>query len=715
MSIRPCLSNTLAALLLALIAASPVYAAVNPLQLLDNYVHYARTGQFELAEANARQLLDTVDEDAEMARLLDEGRVTMERYEDALRRAQGVPELEEIAAELDQRIESGRLGLARDHDRIEEAIRMITGTQRERLLGRQRLRAAGEYAVPNLLRRITDDRDQGNRIAAENMLREIGRLAVTPLSVALAELGDHAAQRIVCDILGDIGYAHAAPYLIAFSNDETLPQNLRDAARRAVQRLDMPEMDFNLAEMWTWIGHRYFDDARSLIAYPDEEQNNVWRYHDTVGLTPINVPTAIYGRVMAMMASREALALDVNHRDALALFVAANLKRENDLPDGAADPIFGDLDYTPSFYATVFGTQTCLDVLGMAIDAHDTPLVRDAIDALSRTTGGANLFAYGEGRRPLLEAMDYPDRRVQYESALTLARALPKEGFAGDYTVVPKLASAVRTGDRQFAVVMGDDDEDRRTLANRLDRLGYEIVATEASLASIRDSIDYAIGVDLIAVRMRTPDRAQEAVSQLRGLRRLAVTPMLVLADHADVPGLRLEYRERQNMRVSRFGLDDDAFRVTVENLMDRAVGGRITEAEAEVYAIEALDALRDVAISDSSVYEISDAESALLDALETRIGGTRMLVADILALIDSSRAQQRLCDAALAADDFEQIELFIRTADSVKRFGNRLQDRHVNALLAIIADATGERAEAASELYGAMNLPTEAAVQFLP
>ena len=79
--------------------------------------------------------------------------------------------------------------------------------------------------------------------------------------------------------------------------------------------------------------------------------------------------------------------------------------------------------------------------------------MRDAIAALSKTTGGSNLFARTTGRQPLLEALSYPDRRVQYEAALTLGNAMPQQRFAGDQAVVPTLASAVRQGGKAMAVV----------------------------------------------------------------------------------------------------------------------------------------------------------------------------------------------------------------------------------------------------------------------
>jgi hypothetical protein len=312
--------NLLAAFVIATIAftgVAPTTAANadrgNELQWLDNFVHYTLVVRPELAEAYARQLLDSGISDADLVLLLDEGRVTQERFEAAMSRAQFVPELEDVAAELAVRMEQGRLDLARDGDRIEEAVQMLVGTQRQRILAERRLRAAGEYAVPELLRQIVEGRDHRIRRASETMIRQIGRMAVTPLSVAVSELGDPAAQRIVCDMLGDIGYPHALPYLVELSRQDNLATPVREAANRAIRRLNVPGVGDSLSELYVWLARQYYDDATSLIAYPDEQTNNIWRYDDFIGLTPIAVRTEIFGRVMAMRKSSHALNFDPQH------------------------------------------------------------------------------------------------------------------------------------------------------------------------------------------------------------------------------------------------------------------------------------------------------------------------------------------------------------------------------------------------------------------
>lgn len=706
--------SVLAAGVLAVSLAGSAGAASDALQHLDNFVHYTQIARPDLAAAAARKLLDSGITDAELVTLLDEGRVTPERFDSAISRAQFMPQLESIAGELTTRMEKGRTDLARDQNRIDEAVRMLIGTQRERLLAHRRLQSAGEYAVPALLRQITEGRDQSLRMAAQDMLRKLGPQAVMPLCVALPHVGDATSQRIVCDMLGDLGYPHAAPFLLEASMDAKTSPPVRDAALRAFNRLPVPPSEGGASGLYAHLAGQYFERTGSLIAFPNEPTNNIWSYDPFIGLTPTAVETDIFPQVMSMMLSRRALQLDAGNQRALSLFVAANLRRENDMPPGGVDPIFGESAYTPAFYATVFGTATCMDVLAMALDAQDTPLIRDAIAALAKTTGGSNLLSYGMGRQPLVEAVYYPDRRVQYEAALTLGRALPKQGFSGDYSVVPLLASAVRAGGQLFAVVVADDEEDRTILGSRLNDLGFDVIGSESSIAGVRDAIDHAVGIDLVLVQMRTADRARQAVSDLRSVPATSVVPVLVLAEPVDLPSLRLEYRDVMTVEPTRRGLSPQVLSSAIDGLMIRATGGRMTEAEAEGYAIEAIDTLRDIAVAGSAVYEIADAETALIEALGTRTGGVLMLVADVVAMIDSDRAQRRLFDAALSATEYDQVDLLTRVAASVKRFGNRAEERHVNALLDLVANSEGRTAEAAAEVHGALNLPAAAAVRLI-
>jgi HEAT repeat protein len=703
------------ALLAFLFVAAPVGAQDDdPAELLEEFIHYTLIAKPDLAAAYAERLLGSPGTNAELARVLDEGRVDRDRFERAVGQAHRMSELEEIAAELDRRVSEGKLDLARDPRRIDAAITMLTGTQRMKIHAHRLLIAAGEYAVPRLLRVVTESRDERLRTAADKMLGEIGRYSGAPLCAALPELDDRN-QRLICGVLGEIGLPQSASYLMELLQDEAAADTTREAAAAAFRSVYKGRGDITLSELYEELARNYFDERESLIAYPFEATNNVWSYDSFHGLEATPVPSGIYSQVMAMWAASKALRVDPSNAAALSLFVAANLKRENKLPQGADDPIYGEGRYSPAFFATVFGPKVCLDVLGIGIDRVDTPLVRDAIAALAQTSGGANLFTMGGGRQPLLEALRFPDRRVQYEAALTLGRALPVQRFPGDVAVVPLLASAVRTGDESFAVVIAGDEEDRRIDAERLENLGFTIIASATDVASIRPEVAAAVGVDLVVAHAADVDTAEQLVENLHLYTNTSAAPIVLLAAAVDLPTLKQEFRDNIRVKVSRSRVTEQQFSESVDEVMLRASGGRMTEAEAEVYAIEAIMTLRDIAISGNTAYTIADAEPALIQALDARSGSLRLSVADILALIGSQRAQRTLFDAALAAGGDERIELLDRVGESVKRYGNQADQRHINGLMDLITNSSGRTAEAAARVYGALDLPTGTAIDLVP
>lgn len=681
-----------------------------PIERLEQVVHYTLIARPGLAASHARELLDAPLTDAELAELVDDGTIATERLNDAFSYARNIPEVTDLMAEIEHRIEQGRLDLARDPERIREAIAMLNGTARAQFIARRRLEAAGEYAVPYLLNEIIEGTDDRIRMRAEATLRDIGRVAVTPLSIALPALGE-THQQVVCNILADIGHPHAAPYLLELSMNANASDVTRQVATRAYRRVGGGADD--LSTQFANLANSYFTRAMSLVAYPGDDYNNVWHWDDFVGLVPTPVPTEIFTQVMAMRTATRSLQFDHSNRTALSLYVAANLKRQNDLPADEQDPIYGDADYSPEFYATVFGPSICYDILSMALDMRDTRLVRNAIDALSHTTGGASLISDGS-RQPLLEAIYYPDRRTQYDAALVLGNALPEEKYEGDFAVVPILASAVRSGGRSFAVVIASDQEERSVLSDRLTDLDFEMIGAAGSLSSLELQIAESVGVDLVVLSMSNADAAEDLLDQLRLQPRTIATPVLVLAGDDDMRSLQREYDNDYSVHTAGRAISDDAFNAAVDYLLDRAVGGRMSEFEGEVYAIRAIDALRNIAVNRSDVYDIADAESTLVEAIDMWFGDMRDRIASTLSMIDSERAQRKLLDLAFSLEDNERIAMLDHAAASVRRFGNLAEDRHAKMVVDLIVSSSGETADAAARLHGAMNLPPDSALQLI-
>ena len=693
-------------LLVMALFSGPIHAedANSPTTNLEDFVHYALVANVQMAEAHAKALLDGVS-DSELAELVDEKPKLRKRLNRALDWARRVPEMEATVTELADRIESGRIELAHSPLRVKQAISMLDGSRRDQLVARKRLVAAGEYAVPGLVDLITaDGTSERVRWNAEQILIEIGREAVTPMTVVIPNVADDDKKRLI-EILEQIRYMHAAPILAELAADPSASEDVRSAARRALNNMGVsPEA--TPGELHSELARMYFDEREDLVARPLDSMSNIWIWGEQGGLLTSPVPMEIYSPIMAMRTSEKALSYEPDDSSALAIYVASNLRRENRLK-GDSDPFFTQMDYSPQFYATYHGPGVGQDVLVLGLDSGDTPLVRDALEGLAATSGQENLFGRYVGREPLVDALQYPDRRVQFDSALVLARALPDQAFPASNRVIPLLASAIRTSGDEYAIVIAESVEDRRAAQDRLEAMGFKVVGTDRSVARLADAISQSPGIDLAYVQGGSLDSSETVLENLRSTSGTLNTPVVFSVATVDMPAYKSKYARNMKVALVRSGISDEAFDANVETLLEDASGGRISESDSDIYAIESLDALKSIALVRPQAYEITDAESTLVDALAERQDMTKMMVAEILSYMDSPSAQRALLDAALsqeAGDD--RVQLLNYAAASIRRYGDNASKAQVAELSKLIESSTGMEADAAAQVRGALNRP---------
>ena len=242
---------------------------------------------------------------------------------------------------------------------------MLKGTMRAKMLGTRRLVEAGEYAVPELLEVLVKGNDPEMELAVTKVLEEIKRQAVLPLCAALPGLSPEVQVKVV-RILGAIGWPTAFPYLLDVSKTIGTTAEVRQAAMQVFRRLGGTSTD--AAAAYGALARKFFNEEQSLVAYPSDPNNVVWSYGTHSGLVATPVPTDIFSQVMAMKAAKRAMELQPNDRIALSLYVAADLRRENQLGSGQVDPFAGDVEYSPQFFATASGSDIVRSVLAMAIE-----------------------------------------------------------------------------------------------------------------------------------------------------------------------------------------------------------------------------------------------------------------------------------------------------------------------------------------------------------
>jgi hypothetical protein len=673
-------------------------------QALADFIHFVLIANYDIAGDVGRQLLESGITAGEFVDLVDAMR-ERDRFDKALARAMRVDALEDVAGQMDDLYRQGKLARSRNPDEIAKSIDLLTGQLLQRLLGQERLKAAGEYAMPQLLDAVLDGSKPALRAEATQLLIDMGGDAVTPLAVALKSLSP-SQQEIIVTILGRSGQRTALPYVVELART-TDSDSVRSAAERAAQALggnttlDPAALFFQLAE-------GYYDERSDLTSFPGEEFQLLWAYDPGLGLIMTPIRTEVYHEAMAMRSVERVLRERPDAPDAIGLWIAANYSREIDAPASYENPAYSSDRRGAEYFAVAAGSPIAQRVLARAIDDRATPLARRAIAAIEQTAGATNLVAVGdEGRSPLLDALAYADRRVRYDAALALAAAQPTSSFSGSEQVVPILASAIRSAGELYAVILtGRDREEYDRLRGILEAAGYTVLPpSDQGLGGLAAPLAEVPGVDLIVTSLPF-DQTRQQIEQARAGRKVSVAPVLALVPPEDLEAMDRQFGRDTLVATRRGSINRQQITAAVGQLVERASGGAISEGEADLYAARSLAALRDLAVSRNGVLEVAAAAQQLVSALPEVDAGARLAVAEVLAHIGEERTQSAIADAALDARGAAQIAMLEKLGDSAKRFGNLLPTRYARRLVELARSSNEDVATAAAAVMGALDLP---------
>ncbi|MEM9791168.1 MAG: HEAT repeat domain-containing protein [Planctomycetota bacterium] len=675
-----------------------------------DFNHYVLVARPDLAAAAGQQLLDA--DNTELLAAVESGDYA--NWQETVSQAQRLEGVADVANQVADKVQQARIDVARDPNRIAADIAALSNSRRAYSNAVQRLAAAGQYATPAMLEALQDPDRTALQPFILSAFEEIGRPVAYPLAVALGDLSTPTIEQ-VAQVLATIGYPDVAPYIKAAIETKPLDPQTKSVLTTALNRLaerSRMDADVSASAMFLALAEAQYDGASAdQPGYDDAEQVGLlWRYGPEIGLVSVAVPAEIYPDTLAMDSTKASLGLDDANTPALELYLAANLRRENRLPDGMTDPSY-PLDAQPAaYYARLAGPAPVMAVLDRALTDRDPALALDAIDVLGEVAGTQALVSDDAASDSLLMALGSPDRRVRFAAAMTLGQARPQDAFDGSFRVVPTLAEAVRQGDALYAVALAGTQDRVNALIDQLDALGYTTIGatTVSDLSAEADAIP---GIDLIAVAGPV-DTVTQLIKTTQGDYRLGSAPVVALVS-ADGQAQMAEFAD-DLPRVS-VGLDSDD-PATLDAAVQAATSAPGTEPigldEGTDLAVAALDLLRELAEERQAVYQLSDAQPVLVTALGDNRPEIMIGSANILALLNDSAAQQAIARAALDAGGLDQVDLLGALAESARHHGNLLDSNLQDRVADLINGSTGDLAEAASMVYGALGLPTSVSAE---
>lgn len=693
-----------------------------------DYLHFARMGKFDAAELYAAALLANAEFTPEKALALSEkyrnSRETLIMLVDS-------SSIRENAAKILKRVRDGEADNRKSPKQIADAIDWLSGDPTQRAVGLDRLQYAGEYAIPWVVDRLRDSSKKDLYPYIERVLPKIGKGAVSPLVIAL-QIKEDSVRETLIDALGSLGYPQALPYLARIAQDGKQTDSVRKTARESIQKI--LKTDPALKEMPAPVGflslaEMYYTDTPSLRANESEEMANVWTLKDNA-LVPIAIPRQIYNSVMCMRCCEDALALQSDMLEAVALWSAANFRREAELgmnvqsveadPKALADRTRSETYPRSLYFARSFGTRYALMTLARGIKDSDTPVALGAVTALDGIASVNAMVGPDEAKQPLVSALSFPDVLVRITAALSLAKAMPPQNFQGSHLVIPILASAIDLRGTVNVLVIDPVESSRQLVTELAQKNGGTVIATATLSEAVNQARQQMAQVDLVVLssELKSPG-VVEAIKQIKADDRLALAPLVIAAQ----PGSAVEAINAGSVdrRIERFivrkaeGLSNEEM-TQLGTLFAQAwaQAGRkfghqaISPEQSLKLSLAAADALRRVAMSGTSVFKFKVAEPALIRACSHTDETLRLKVAAVLAWSDSAAAQAAIAQLALdaAATEMQRVAAFDILAESAKRVGKKMSDDLIKSLIdQSMNDANLTIRTAASQALGAFNL----------
>ena len=405
----------------------------------NDFLHYTIIGRFDLAKGYAQAVLASNPDPVQLLALSEKNR---QGYEILLRANEVAPdsELVQLSGKILAIIEQGRFTRRSEPKIIIEEIKRLSSTDRGWLTAVERLRNAGEYAIPFMLDAMTDKSREEEWSYITRALPEIGRDAIRPLVAALQSENTGLKARIIT-ALGKIGYQQSLAYLkYIIENDSSA--ELRRIAEASIMQIDPEALGLSAAELFYQLAEKYYYHAKSLAPAEDANFANIWFWDsNSQRSVRIEVSQSYFHELMAMRCCEWALKADAGFGSAIGLWLAAFFKAESagvQMPD-----YFGELHADALVYATTSGVEYLHQALARAVKDNNAYVALGVIEALATTAGEKSLLYQIGSEQPLVQALQFDDRMVRYSAAIAIAAAGPKEPFAQSALVVANLAEAL--------------------------------------------------------------------------------------------------------------------------------------------------------------------------------------------------------------------------------------------------------------------------------
>ena len=609
--------------------------------MVDNFWHFGKVARYDLAVAEGNKILGAGAQPQDVLAAFELAATDRkDNLDQWLLRWQNLDPMKDVTNKLVVVLNDGYNSRSGDPNAIKTNIDRLSHGERAYLNAIERLRASGELAVPFLVDDLRDRSKLAEQGTIRRALLDLGRIALNPL-VAATEMKDFDTLPVIATVLGDLGYRDAVPYLARIVEEDNVPPTVKSAASDAIARIRSNTAGEGFAnssagDLFYELADRIYYDTAAIKADTRRPASFVWFWSDDKGLSKLDVPNPIFDDLMSMRSSEYALKLGTS-KDAQALWLIANYKREVDLPEGQKDPTRAENQPSAHFYGVESGARYLNEALARALKDKAAPVALRIIGSLQEIAGQSS--ALPDRSAPLLLALQSPDRLVRYEAAFAIAGAMPTQQFAGSERIVPLLAESMAQTGQTSVVLLLPKQDDLNGMTDSLKTAGFSVTGGTTADSAIAAS-NALPAVDVVLVSEDVPAiEVDKFFDLINASSRLSGVAKVVMVKTDASPYV---VRKVTDPSLDTTTAKDAAgLKPAIEDA--RKKSGLPSDPEtAAKYAVRAGTLLEQIAIANTHVLDIAPAKQTLLALLNDQRTDVVKLAGNVLGAVQRQRRAVR-------------------------------------------------------------------------
>lgn len=571
---------------------------------------------------------------------------------------------------------------AADPARMDRLIAALTGSPEQREVAIIQLRNAGKVAVPRMLTVISGVKETSQRDAMVYAMTRMGSQIIPPLLGAL-ESPNEAVRTVAIDTLGWLGSLDTVPWLWypGFGSDQTT--GVRRAARQALARILRDDVkragdisSFEASAQLQNIATTHFRLEYNWKLNDDGETTELWSWDGQKNvLSAWNVAPETASLIVGSRFARQALTLSPERDELQSLYLSLRLAFDahvagwnSPLPTGPG---------TAHNFALLSGPDVSLRALEYSLQNPNPAAALATLQVLAQIGNRTQLNERDGQASPIIQAMNYPNFRVQYAAASAVLQLDPEHSFRGASRIVSILTRALNdSGDQQGLAI--DSNEDRgASMAGFLAEMGMApLQATTGQegfkIASERSDIELIV-IHAAVVRWGL----NQTIINLRADARTSGIPIIVYGPESIEPAVD---RIASQFPMIGFALSgENSFKRGVKLFLSRRSTPPLSEKLRAARSSSAGFWLAHIAGGRrTEIFNIDKAEDALFDAVNDPGVGENALIA--LGAIATPSSQQRLQEIATSAarDAALRETAALQLAFHIQRYGVLLSEDRV-------------------------------------